>query len=119
MRFMIFAGAALLTLVLAGCVSPPVQAMSNARQAIQAAEAAGAQRYAPVELAEAKHWLDDAEFALGGDDYSHAQASAAKAVEAARMATSKARNAKVNAPASAPAPASGGGPLRSRVASGE
>ncbi|MGH8428594.1 MAG: DUF4398 domain-containing protein [Gammaproteobacteria bacterium] len=119
MRFVIFAGTALLMLGLAGCVSPPVQVMSNARQAIQAAEAAGAQRNAPVELAEAKHWLDDAEFALGGDDYAHARASAAKAVEAARMATSKARDAKANAPASAPAAASGGGPLRPRPAIGE
>lgn len=119
MRFVIFAGIALLMLMLAGCASPPVQAMSNARQAIQAAETADAQRYAPAELAQAKHWLDDAEFALGGDDYARARASAAKAVEAAHTAMSKARNAKANAPASMPVPASAKVPLRARAATGE
>ncbi|MGH8127572.1 MAG: DUF4398 domain-containing protein [Gammaproteobacteria bacterium] len=91
-----------LVLTLAGCVSVPVQAMSNARQAVQAAQQAGAARYAPASYAEAERWLDDASFALKADDYGRARSSALKATHAARQAAAKARAAKAVAPSSAP-----------------
>lgn len=79
--------------LLGGCATVPVQQMSNARQAIAAAQAAGAARVAPAKLAAAQHWLDDAEFALKGGDYAHARQSANKArklaIEAANAAHSK------------------------------
>lgn len=90
----------------AGCAGPPVQAMSNARQAILAAEQAGAARYAPARLAAAERWLDDAEFALQSHNYDRAQSSAARAAQAAREASAAARAAGARAPVSAQAPAS-------------
>lgn len=101
----------LVVMLLAGCVGPPVQAMSNARQAILAAEQAGAARYAPASLAAAQRWLDDAEFALQSRDYDRAQSSAARAVQAAREASAGAQAARAHAPGSAPAPASAGPPV--------
>lgn len=95
-------------LVLAGCVTVPVQAMSNARQALQAATNAGAQRYAPALYAEAEHWLDDASFALKSNNYDRAQHSAKLATRAARQATAKARAQRAAHPATAPAPATSG-----------
>jgi hypothetical protein len=105
---------ALGTLVaLAGCVTVPVQAMSNARQALQAATRAGAQRYAPALYAEAEHWLDDASFALKSNNYERARHSAQLATQAARQATAKARALRAAQPSTAPAPATAdphGGP---------
>ncbi|MGA7966677.1 MAG: DUF4398 domain-containing protein, partial [Gammaproteobacteria bacterium] len=79
-----------MALALAGCVSVPVQAMSNARQAVQAAQQAGAARYAPASYAEAERWLDDASFALKANDYGRARSSALRATRAARQATAEA-----------------------------
>lgn len=89
----------------AGCVTVPVQAMSNARQALQAATRAGAQRYAPVLYAEAEHWLDDASFALRSNNYARARHSAQLATRAARQATAKARALRATHPSTAPVPA--------------
>lgn len=107
MRGLKVAAAAVLSVAAAGCVTAPVQAMSNARQAVQAAARAGAQRYAPVLFSEAQHWLDDAEFALRGGDYDRARSSAAKAAAAARSAAVAARAARPPAPASAGGPGGG------------
>ena len=53
---------ALLTLFVASCsISPPVQEMSDARQAITAAEVADADDLAPSPLGNAKHFLVEAE----------------------------------------------------------
>ncbi|MGH8160543.1 MAG: DUF4398 domain-containing protein [Gammaproteobacteria bacterium] len=90
---------ALATLALAGCASPPVQEMSNARQAVHAAQVAGAPAHAPRIYAEAVHWLDDAEYALKRKDYSRARASAVRAVHAARAAGLAARKAHPPPPA--------------------
>lgn len=95
-------------LVLAGCVTVPVQAMSNARQALQAATRVGAQRYAPALYAEAEHWLDDASFALKSNNYDRARQSAKFATRAARQAAAKAKAIKASQPASAPTPATSG-----------
>lgn len=98
--FCIVAG---LVLAIAGCASVPVQAMSNARQALQAAERAGAEQKAPALYAQARHWLDDASFALKAKDYDRARASARRATRMAREAASRALAAPP-VPASAPAP---------------
>ena len=106
MRSMV--AAFVMALALAGCVSVPVQAMSNARQAVQAARQAGAARYAAASYAEAERWLDDASFALKADDYGRARSSALRATRAARQAAAEARAARAAAPSSAPSPATTG-----------
>lgn len=78
--------------LLAACVSaPPVQEMSDARQAIQAAEEAGAAELAPAALQEAKRLLTSAErklqreaYASARQDAREARRRAAEALEAAR-----------------------------------
>ncbi len=90
----------------------PVQAMSNARQALQAATHAGAQRYAPALYAEAQHWLDDASFALKSNNYDRARHSAKLATRAARQAAIKAKAIKATHPATAPTPATSGSQLK-------
>ena len=66
-RFFCLAAAALL---LSACVtSPPVQEMSDARQAIAAAEAADAQRLAPESLDAARQYLVEAERHLQQEAY--------------------------------------------------
>jgi len=76
----------ILLLALVGCVSAPVQEMSDARQAIAAAEEAGAARLAPEPLAAARQYLADAEQSLQTHSYglarSHAISAKTKAVEA-------------------------------------
>lgn len=89
---------AVLLLALTACTTAPVQAMSDARQAVRAARQAGAPRYAPAEYAKALRWLDDAEFALQGGDYDRARTSAARAGDAARRAAARARLARPSAP---------------------
>jgi len=64
-------------------VNPPVQEMSNARQAIEAAVASGAEVHAPSELAEARALLDQASTALGDGDYPAARNYALEAKAAA------------------------------------
>lgn len=103
---MVVAAAAVLGVATAGCTTAPIQAMSNARQAVQAAQRAGAPRYAPTLYAEAEHWLDDAEFALQAGDYDRARSSAAKAAAAARSAAAAAATEH-------PAPPASGGGARS------
>ncbi len=70
-------------LVIACAVNPPVQEMSNARQAIEAAMASGAAIYAPSELAEARALLEQASAALDAGDYPAARRFALEAKEAA------------------------------------
>jgi len=72
--------AALATLcLLAACASAPVQEMSDARQAITAAEEAGADTYAPEALHDAKRLLDSAEDKLQRAAYSGARVDAREA----------------------------------------
>jgi hypothetical protein len=74
-------------LFLAGCVvSPPVQEMSDARQAISAARAAGAMRFAPAQLMAARRWLEDARHALQIHDYGYAARDARTARQRALAA---------------------------------
>lgn len=70
----------LLAVLLAGCVtSPPVQEMSDARQAIAAAEQADAARFAPESLSEARRYLSTAERQLQDEAYGPARMNAVRA----------------------------------------
>jgi hypothetical protein len=74
---------ALLTLSafgVAGCVSaPPVQEMSDARQAIRAAEQADAGRVAGDTLADARKFLEEAERQIQEGAYGPARMNAVRA----------------------------------------
>jgi len=77
--------------LLAACASAPVQEMSDARQAIQAAEEAGAATLSPDALRDAKRLLTSAERKLQREAYASARQDAresrrkaAEALEAAR-----------------------------------
>ena len=76
-----------------GCASAPVQQMSNARQAIRAAQDAGAAQAAPATLAEAQRLLTQAEGSLKNHFFRAARRNAvaahAKAVEALQATTSQ------------------------------
>lgn len=73
-------------LAVGGCASAPVQQMSNARQAIKAAQDAGAAQAAPETLSEAQRLLTRAEGSLKNHFFRAARRDAvaahAKAVEA-------------------------------------
>ena len=77
-----------LMLSVSGCVSgPPVQEMSNARQAIKAAVDAGAANGAAArELTEAKQLLERAELRFEGQAYREARVSAVAAHGKAKKA---------------------------------
>lgn len=83
-----------LTLATGACVSAPVQEMSNARQAIAAAEEAGAAQRAPAELAAAQTLLSRAEQRLQDKRYREARraAVAAKLRAAAALEASESDN---------------------------
>ncbi len=80
----------LMLLLGAGCASaPPVQEMSDARQAIQAARDAEARRHAPISFGEAERLLEQATRLIERKEYREAKKTA---LEAKRMAL-KARHA--------------------------
>lgn len=63
-----------------GCVtSPPVQEMSDARQAIAAAEQANAAQFAPETLGDARRYLETAEQLLLEEAYGPARVNAVRA----------------------------------------
>ena len=73
-------GALALTLLLAACeTAPPVQEMSDARQAITVAREAGAADLAAAELAEAEKHLQNAEDKLDDEQYREARYAALEA----------------------------------------
>jgi hypothetical protein len=72
--------------MLAGCAVVPAQEMSDARQAIQAAEAVDAEDHAPRALGLARALLDQAELELAVKDYSAARSSARASKAAAIQA---------------------------------
>ena len=76
------------TLLLAtACESaPPVQEMSDARQAIAVAREAGAEDYAAKELLEAERYLKSAEEKLSAEQYGDARRDALEAKERALTA---------------------------------
>ena len=87
----IYSTAALLAATLflaAACESaPPVQEMSDARQAIAVAREAGAENYAAEELMQAERYLKSAEQKLGAEQYRDARRAALQAKASALDAT--------------------------------
>jgi len=75
---------------LAGCAGMPLQEMSDARQAIRAAERAGAEKHAPELLAEAQRLVETARLNIHKGEYREAREEAElareKAMEARRVA---------------------------------
>ena len=78
---------ALALLLLAACeTAPPVQEMSDARQAITVAREAGAADLAASELAEAERYLESAEQRLDRQQYREARNAALEAKLRAQQA---------------------------------
>lgn len=82
-----------LTVLVAACAGAPVQEMSDARQAIRAAQAAGAEERAPAELGRAKSLIDEAQRHLQRREYrdagriaGEARQEAVRALEISRAA---------------------------------
>lgn len=90
MRKYRIAAVSLLLMLLAGCATAPVQEMSDARQALQAAQQAGAQQHAPQEYARAKALMQSAEDQLGVGGYQSARKLAEQAKGVAQRARDKA-----------------------------
>lgn len=87
---------AILIVLLAGCVTaPPVQEMSDARQAIAAAELADTDRVAVATLADAHRFLAEAERQIQEQAYGPARMNAVRAKNRASLAlrSIKERNA--------------------------
>ncbi len=82
-------------LISACATTAPVQEMSNARQTIQAAVEAGAETYAPDELARARDYLEKASRELEVENYPQARHYAVEAkqhaMQARQTALSKSR----------------------------
>ena len=73
-------GVLALMLLFAACeTAPPVQEMSDARQAITVAREAGAADLAAAELAEAEKYLQNAEDKLDDEEYREARYAALEA----------------------------------------
>jgi hypothetical protein len=84
-------GAAVSFVLLIGCASTvPVQEMSNARQAVRAAEDVEAARYAPDSMARARRLLDDAAGYLEKGNYGLARDNALEARHVAYKARKQA-----------------------------
>ena len=82
---------ALLMSVLTACASgPPVQQMSDARQALQVAESVGARTTAPDYYSMAKEHIEKAELALQQGQYTQAREQAEQAKKFALKAHAKA-----------------------------
>lgn len=85
------AGVAAVVIALSACAGAPVQEMSDARQAIAAARAAGAAERAGIELDVATDLLAKAEAALQRGDYGAARRQAEQArshaINAQKMAS--------------------------------
>ena len=93
---MIRVAATIGVLLLAACITaPPVQEMSDARQAISAAEQADAERVAADTLADARRFLAEAERQIQEEAYGPARMNAVRAKNRAVTAlrSSQDRNA--------------------------
>ncbi len=71
---------------LGGCAGAPLQEMSDARQAVRAAERAGAEKHAPEPLAEARQLVEQARLNMQKGEYKSAREDAEKAREKATEA---------------------------------
>jgi hypothetical protein len=93
-RMFLALAAALASAVLVGCASAPVQEMSDARQAIRAAQDAGAANSAAKPLSEAQMALNRAESQLNKRFFRAARRSAEEAHTRAVEALQQARSTK-------------------------
>ena len=83
------------TVFVAGCVtSPPVQEMSDARQAISAAEEAAADRVSAETLADARRLLEEAERLIQEEAYGPARLNAVRAKNRAMAAIRSSEDAR-------------------------
>lgn len=80
------AGLVLLMLLLGACATAPVQEMSDARQAVMAAEQAGAEEHAPESLNQARNLLARAQQNLKVRNFDDARGEALRAKEQAMQA---------------------------------
>ena len=87
---------------LAGCRTPPVQEMSDARQAIEAARTAGATPTSSPELGAAQAAITRAQTHLEAKEYARARLAALQAKHHASEALADAR--QHSSPAAAPVP---------------
>ena len=78
-----------LSLLITACASFPVQELSDARQALQAARAAHASERAPFEYQKALQLLEDADHAIDNGDYHRARRAARQARSMALQARHK------------------------------
>lgn len=76
----------ILLLILGGCAAAPVQEMSDARQAIQAAKSVGVDENTQSNLVKAQQYLHKAEQALEVGEYSEARHNAIAARQQAMEA---------------------------------
>lgn len=84
---------------LGGCAGAPLQQLSDARQAVRAAEKAGAGQYAPDLLEEAKRLVESARVNLHRGEYRQSRDDAELARERAMEARRVAEEAQGTAPA--------------------
>jgi len=84
------------TVWLAGCKGPPIQEMSDARQAIAAARAAGAAERSPTELNAAQDAIARAEQDIQQQHFTRARFSAQEAKRRAAAALSNAQTSAGN-----------------------
>jgi hypothetical protein len=87
---------------LAGCKGPPIQEMSDARQAIAAARAAGAGERAPTDLNAAQAAIARAEQELQLQHFTRARFSAEEAKRRAAAALANAQGSAVGSGAAHP-----------------
>ncbi len=93
-------------LFLTGCAAtPPTQEMSDARQSVEAAKLAGANRHAPQAIDSAEQLLSKAEQRMREGDYEEAQQEALAAKEAARQALALAAKKQQDTAQEVPPPA--------------
>lgn len=92
-----------LAMALSACGSPPEAEMNEARQALAAARAAGAQQYAAQEYAQAAAAIQRSERFVTEGDYRQALSAALEARELAGTATASAAHGKEVARAAAAA----------------
>lgn len=83
-------------LLMAGCtsVSPPIEQMAVSKAAVNSANSAGSNEYAPVMYKSAMDKLDAAERAMNGKDYFMARQLAEQAQVDAQLAAATARSSK-------------------------
>ena len=84
---------------LTGCAGAPFQEMSDARQAVRAAQRAGAQQHAPEMLAEAEQLVERARLSMQKGEYRQARDDAMLAREKAMAARRIAETAGTTPPA--------------------